>query len=237
MTLSTRSRTIMIIVGIFILFTLSANAQIIPQPIVIHEGDLWTWETQNQTNLEPVQLTQWGYNSDLASSADGRFYTYNSLPLSVIQGNFDLDFPITLIPSNIWIYDSFNEDFERIATHVNNDNITFENAITRSPTVWSSNTSQVAWMEAGTINGQIAGQIVIYDALTGTSQVLRDGLNLGFLDGALGIPAPEIHWDAQGIWYTVPSFIEAVNGIRTLLIRVNPLSGNVTEWVYPGNIG
>lgn len=116
------------------------------QPVIISQYDLFAVENRGYR-----QLTEYPYNSELSTSPDGRYATYNSVPqvgIDAIERTGGFSGPMV---NNVWIIDTVTGDAHRIAGQPDPayffDAAQPDNVIGRSRGAWAPDGSGVAWTD------------------------------------------------------------------------------------------
>lgn len=196
-----RSRSLQVsslIVLVVVLATLlaprAAHAQIKLPLYVLKDGNLWSWNAGQLT-----QITQQGYvKRPVVSPNEGwvAFRTWAPVAIAPIEQNIFLDQGD--FPADMWIMNSATGVIEAIAIQPSAAKLeseSFNNAIVRSNPTWSPDSTSIAWTEIA-LNAYTY-RLVIYNLATKQTQVIVDPLPeplpLDVLDSV------RVQWGADGL--------------------------------------
>ncbi len=205
------------IIGLLVGVMLAAGIQINAQtedapPVVISRYDIYTAQDGEYT-----QLTTYPYNSNVVTSPDGRYATYNSIPqvgIAAIERTGGFSGPMV---ENIWIIDTSNGDAHRIAgqpvpAYFMEENLT-SNVIARSESSWSRDGTGVAWTDFFFEDNHI--QLGIYDLSTNS----YESFPIYLADQGYGVPnAIPVNWLSHGIALITYSYAPDTDNVQTLKV-------------------
>ncbi|MEO1290836.1 MAG: hypothetical protein AAFV93_24115, partial [Chloroflexota bacterium] len=221
-------RHIVIILSIIalLLMSLVTTAQESGDLYFTNQGDIWVW---NPSMSAPEQLTEWGFNGSPVLSPDGSRFAYASVSTEAVESIGDPDVGSYYVfahtpANNIWIMETANRDFERIA----DQSAGFP--ILRGLPTWSPDSNELAWIEYSLVNEYTIttqAQLVVYNFNTETTRVVSI-VNLGFQDA--GISLPRVQWGEGGISYRIFTYVES-GGVQHQLYVVDPATGNTSQFI------
>lgn len=202
-----RQRTLMILSLFLLMASLapmeadaapSQNEQSAPPLVFLMRGDLWAF---SESDTQPRQLTEWGYNQPPAVSPDGRTVAYASVSEIAIDALRRFGDTPNVPPANIWLYDLMTNQSQRIASQPGNATFGSGNAtetfVRRSSPAWSPDGTALAWVEH-LANTNMSQELVIYDVARGAER-RRYGLTISGDQPVLG-PV----WGMAGIALRAP---------------------------------